>query len=73
MAMTKKDFEAIAEALRDEYPLDTSAGETYETVGAWGKGASDEWNTTVRAIADVCMASNGRFDRGRFLYACGIR
>lgn len=27
---------------------------------------------TARAVASVCAECNGRFDRGRFLRACGV-
>ena len=32
----------------------------------WERGAYDQWNTTVGAVADVLAADNPRFDRGRF-------
>lgn len=52
--MTKKDFQALARALHS------------------CKYAGDEVvaRTYIDAIADVCKASNPRFDRERFIEAC---
>jgi hypothetical protein len=59
--MTKKDFEAIAAALKREKP------------GAnWDANKHVQWNLDVRAFANVCAASNPRFDRTRFYRACGM-
>lgn len=33
----------------------------------------EERARAARLIADVCAESNGRFDRQRFYYACGVR
>lgn len=32
----------------------------------------EERGRAARLIADVCAASNGRFDRQRFYHACGV-
>ena len=58
--MSRKDFEAIAAALRaSRRPIDHASGAT-----------DSQWRATRDAIADVLYASNGRFDRGRFERAC---
>lgn len=61
MVMTKRDFERIATAFREN--LDECSDDPVATLaltrGAW-------------AIADVCAESNTRFDRHRFLVACGV-
>ena len=31
-----------------------------------------ERERAARLVADVCIGFNGRFDRGRFLRACGV-
>lgn len=58
--MTRKDYVAIAEAI----------------AVSRGNGVSDEWNqgvlVTAYNIADVMQADNHRFDRARFLKACGV-
>lgn len=65
--MSRKDFEALARGIRDAFSEDArlTAGVTPE---AW------HWThaRTVKRVADVCIAANGRFDRGRFERACGL-
>lgn len=57
--MTKKDFEAIAEVMRDaRRQLDCDPG------------CVDAMDYISRGLADVCAENNGRFDRARFLRAC---
>jgi len=60
IAMTSKHFRALAAELADARP-DAPAGSP----------ARAHWERDTLAIADACYASNGRFDRGRFLRACG--
>jgi len=62
--MTKKDFELIAQAVR----------EAREGLGHDGKAGADAF--TLNRVSDrLCRAlsaTNGRFDRDRFLRACGV-
>ena len=55
--MTKKHFQALAAALFAQKPC--SVGEAFAV-----------WRNTCDAIADACKASNGAFDRERFIAAC---
>lgn len=61
--MTKRDFEAIAAAVFRAFgqsqPVD-------------GHRCEYPLHATAGALADVCAASNPRFDRVRFLKACGV-
>jgi hypothetical protein len=57
--LTRKHFCALAEALSWERPT----GHPAEYKG---------WERAVAAVADVCQASNGNFNRDTFLRACGI-
>jgi hypothetical protein len=59
MAMTRKHFEAIAEAVAES--------QTFTSCEAEGQRFR-----LADALADVCAAENGRFDRGRFLRACNV-
>ena len=52
--MTKKDFIALADALRAEKP-----GENPNKI--------QQWELDVRAIADLCAATYPRFKRERWL------
>ncbi len=56
--MTRKHFEALAHELKIQKP-ETDLGRA-------------QWEYDCRAVANACAASNGRFDRGRFLRACGV-
>jgi hypothetical protein len=64
--MTRQHFKALADRLKDERPIYTQYGDhdIYLALDA-------QWARMVKAIADVCYASNGRFDRGKFYEACG--
>ena len=57
--MTRKHFNAIADALRFSRP-------DFSTV------AHEQWEKDCSAMADACRSFNGQFDRGRFLRACGV-
>jgi hypothetical protein len=58
--MTKKDYELVASAFATVAPApDASA----LFAAGWLRG--------VAAMADALQASNHRFDRARFLAACG--
>jgi hypothetical protein len=63
--MTKKDFEMIASTLKSEMP-------EREPGNRWSDGARDEWSTTCLAFASMLASTNPRFDRARFLAACGM-
>lgn len=58
--MTKKDFEFIAETLRQSEPI-----------GPQGM-AHDQWHQTCVVFARKLAAVNPRFDSARFLKACGL-
>lgn len=64
--MTRKDFELIARALRDARPAVTSRNEemTRERLSAL--------DTAAQLVASELESTNPRFNRGRFLKACGV-
>lgn len=55
MGMSKKDFIALADALKREKP-----GEN------WDPNKRVQWELDCKAVADVCRASNSGFDRERW-------
>jgi hypothetical protein len=59
--MTRNDFELIARAVRE-----TTKGPTGFSVGETDREAF------AHSLADMCAAQNPRFDRARFLKACGV-
>jgi hypothetical protein len=56
MSMSKRDFVALADALRREKP-----GEN------WNPNKRVQWELDVKAIADVCAVANPRFKRERWM------
>ena len=74
--MTKKDYIRIAAALRGDavHLAPNAVYPNYLTMPQWNKGAYNQWNTTVLAIAGALASEPGtRFDRARFLAACGVQ
>ena len=63
--MTKKHFEALAAALFE-------AREHTGHNASWDDGVDAQWLKDVAVVADVCATTNPRFDRARFLAACGV-
>ena len=71
--MSKKDYEVIAKAIREQ-----------ADIAAWQKANPDKWDGNepfgrrmaviqiATAVADVMEADNPRFDRNRFMTACGV-
>ena len=58
--MTKKDYIAIAQAISSQKPAQGSSGAQFE-----------QWGDVANAIAGKLADDNPRFDRDRFLKACG--
>jgi hypothetical protein len=63
--MTRKHYQAMAESLRFAHPSKHMDASTY------GR-AVEQWMRDVQSVADVFAADNSRFDRSRFLSACGL-
>jgi hypothetical protein len=69
--MTRKDFELIAAVLSTSKIGDIHPASSPEARRTWTY-ARDEWRRTVDRFATMCAAQNPRFDRARFLAACGV-
>lgn len=66
--MSRKHFEAMASAIRAEISsVGTMSGDSRYRA-AFLDGVKD----AARTFANVCSEANPRFDRDRFLAACGI-
>jgi hypothetical protein len=63
--MTRKDYELIAKSLWLVYNPDSLASRE--------RAAYDEGvKVTILTLADALASDNSRFDRDRFLKACGV-
>jgi hypothetical protein len=60
---TRRDFNAHAELIRSEL-------ERFDPL--FDTDARDAISRIARGLADLHAASNGRFDRQRFYFACGL-
>lgn len=70
--MTKRDFEAIAAAIRAARNECAAPHYTTPDHGAgFDDGASAAACAVAGAVADYCATVNPRFDRARFMAACG--
>lgn len=61
--MTKQNYEAFARMFRN-YATGEGEGGVYQC---------PETLELAKRTADIFAADNARFDRGRFLKACGVR
>ncbi len=69
--MSRKDFVALAARLKAMRPAgeNTHASQKAKNVAA---GRLDQWREMVKGMADFCQSQSERFDRERFLTACGL-
>ena len=64
--MTRKDYELIAKAIKAAKPSDSTMADYAEMTRKLG------WRNTVHSVAEALAGDNPRFDRERFLKACGF-
>jgi hypothetical protein len=69
--MSKKHFQALAEAFQSNKPASIPTAVDRETRIAQ-TACREQWVCDVRAVAAACAQSNGRFDFNRFYLACGF-
>lgn len=72
MSMTKKDYELIANVLKDVKHGEIDMHERDDSVESH-QGMEYIWGETCKAFALYLEEANPRFDRNKFLQACGIR
>jgi hypothetical protein len=70
--MTRKDFDLIAAVLFAERPSFHKAGEYHDWSSVMDAGEYHRWSSVVVAMADRLVYTNPRFDRKKFLTACGM-
>ena len=66
--MTKKDYIALAAALKAVKPTYTPHDDTPDH----GALAYHQWVRDVTAVMDVCVTDNRDFHKGKFMTACGV-
>lgn len=62
--MTRKHFARLADELKAVKPE--------HSLTATGQAHHGQWCACVYAVADALKGTNDRFDRERFLRACGL-
>lgn len=70
MCMSRKHFEIVARAIKDARPLRKGSTDISVVVIAGHHAALDN---AADFLADAFQAENPRFDRARFLAACGVQ
>lgn len=71
MAMTRKDFQALADGLKATCPQPEPDENEHAPRGTY-MARANQWHQDVRIVADACRAANPQFDRDRFYAACGM-
>jgi hypothetical protein len=66
--LTSKTFKTLAKALQTSRP--DPAATLLGSLDPDAEWMLVQWELDVKAVADVCAASNPRFDRERFIQAC---
>ena len=69
--MTRKHFQLLADTFKFSRPVRSRYLRMDGTDATLMLAADNQWLQDVRAIADACKSDNVRFDRDRFLAACG--
>lgn len=71
--MTKKDYELIAQALGEQIGFESEK----DTYGDWTldykEGFTDGLKRACEVLAEVLEGDNPKFNRARFLTACGVQ
>lgn len=75
--MTKKDYELIANGLRigkpsrniNPYPIEARG---QEIINVYAYGKNNAWNNACKTLADFLATDNPKFNKNKFLKACGI-
>lgn len=70
--MTKKDYELIASYLAYAIPSWDNAPYEYEMNDIYKTGRLNAWKNTCETLADGLQLQNHKFNRDKFLQACGL-
>lgn len=64
--MTRKDFKLIAQAMHDERPIGAVKGKREDDA------IVAQFHICCTSLANALRTTNPRFDRAKFLAACGV-
>jgi hypothetical protein len=70
--MTRKDYEMIARIMDGKTVMYPPANITQDQKACFLLGCADQKAMYVRALADALASDNSRFNRSKFIEACGI-
>lgn len=70
--MTRKDFQLIADAIRQAKPTAKIHDGSTQTDRDFSYAANVQWSYTVNRISEALQSTNDRFDTELFLKACGV-
>lgn len=70
--MTKKDYELIAQALWTAKPSWDNAPYEYNMNDIYKTGRINAWDNTCKTICGFFESNNPKFNRSKFLQACGL-
>lgn len=68
--MTKRDFIAFAAKLKACMPVYEGDKDNIDYL--YHGFQYSQWVQCVRAVLEVCEASNPKFSKGKFIAACGV-
>lgn len=71
--MTKKTFEMIARAIKAERYADVLIETASPSIANYRRGGNHALDDLARRLADEFAHENPRFDRAKFLDACGTK
>ncbi len=71
--MTRKDYVAIAKIIAETASAPDLRNSTSSLSKQWAAGCDAACERVASHFADYAAADNARFDRARFLAACGVQ
>jgi hypothetical protein len=69
--MSKKDYILLAQAMKDSKPSKSGLAETQIKYKLVESASDKQWNNDVISLSDSLAQDNPRFNRAKFLQACG--
>jgi hypothetical protein len=70
MAMSRKHYREVAELIKSQYEFYAESSDLTDDAAGTGQEAL---RNTAYGLASMFLIDNDRFDRSKFLEACGIK